>query len=73
MVGDAMTIRICDVCLRQPLGCELTSFVVGGQRFDVCGICEDSPFRVPRPAHAMVMLSPGSGVEVFVSNPGDPR
>ena len=68
-----MTIHICDVCLRQPAGCELTPFVVGGQRFDVCGVCESSPFRVPRPAHAVVMLSPGSGVEVFVSQPKDDR
>lgn len=64
-----MTIAICDVCLHQPVGYPMTTFSVGGQTVDVCSICEDSPFRVPRAARATVMLSPGSGVEVFVSQP----
>lgn len=67
-----MTIRICDVCLKQPPGTDLTPFSAGGRTFDVCPSCDGSPFRVPRPAHATVMLSPGSGVEVFVSNGREP-
>ena len=60
-----MTILICDVCLRQPTGYALIRFSVGDRTFDACEACQDSVFRVPRHAHATVMLSPGSGVEVF--------
>jgi hypothetical protein len=63
-----VTVTICDVCLRQPVG-RVEAYRAVDRVFHVCAQREDKPWRVPPAMTATVTLTPSAtpAVRVFVA------